>query len=152
MILQDIYVAALALLTLFAIGLNLTAAQIREALTAHPVATALATLINLIALPLIVVVAQNLVPMPEPVFGGLLLCAASPGGGTGSLLTHLAQGDVPFSVGLLVLLTALSLLVTPLWMVSFAPPVSDLSPLAATWPMVRTLLVFIILLSHIIFL
>ncbi len=140
----DLYVIALAFLTLFSMGLGLTPRAILRSLARAPGTTAAALVVNFLVLPLVLLGLDAVLELPQPIFLGLLLCMAAPGGGTGSLLTYLARGDVAFSLGLLVLFTLLSFVLTPLWMAPFSPQ-SGASLIADAVPMVLRILAFILL-------
>ena len=70
---------------------------------------------NLLTVPLFAVVVATVLDLDGPVRLGLLLAAASPGGGTGALLSLHARGDAAHAVVLQGVLAVAALVVTPLW-------------------------------------
>ena len=70
---------------------------------------------NLVGVPLVAVGVAAALALDGAVRTGLLLAAASPGGGTGALLSLQARGDAAHAVVLQGLLAVLALGVTPLW-------------------------------------
>ena len=89
---------ALAII-MFGLGLGLTAADFRR-VAKHPVAVVVALSCQLVLLPAVcfgLVVLFDL----EPLLGiGMLLLAASPGGTTANLFSHLFRGDVALNITL----------------------------------------------------
>lgn len=79
-----------------------------------------ALLANVLVVPLSALAAIALLDLEGPVRLGLLLAAASPGGGTGALLSLHARGDAAHAVVLQGMLAVLALVVTPLWVGSGA--------------------------------
>lgn len=74
-----------------------------------------ALLANVLVVPLSALAAIAVFDLEGPVRLGVLLAAASPGGGTGALLSLHARGDAAHAVVLQGLLAVLALVVTPLW-------------------------------------
>ncbi len=74
-----------------------------------------ALLANVLVVPLSALAAIAMFDLEGPVRLGILLAAASPGGGTGALLSLHARGDAAHAVVLQGLLALLALVVTPLW-------------------------------------
>lgn len=70
---------------------------------------------NLVTVPLAALLACEVLGLEGPVRLGVLLAAASPGGGTGALLSLQARGDAAHAVVLQGLLAGAALVVTPLW-------------------------------------
>lgn len=111
-ILPTLLIVALALV-MFGLGLSLAADDFRRLLH-HPKAVLVALLLQVVLLPvgcyLLVVALQ--VP---PVFAiGMLLLAASPGGVTANLFSHLFGGNVAMNISLTAINTVLSIVTLPL--------------------------------------
>jgi bile acid:Na+ symporter, BASS family len=142
---QDIYVGLLALTTLFGMGLTLQPADLAEIMARRRGLLILAVAINLVALPLLGLALFPLFGAATSFAVGFMLCMAAPGGGTGTLLTYVANGDLRFSVALLLILTVSSVVITPSWMV-LAAPADDVGQLyLAALPMAGILFGFILL-------
>lgn len=95
------------------LGLSLTTDDFRR-LREHPLAAALALGLQVIVLPLVciaVIAAFGLSPLYAV---GLMLLAASPGGITANLFSHLFGGHVAMNLSLTALNTVLSLVTLPL--------------------------------------
>jgi len=126
-ILPTLLIVALALV-MFGLGLSLAVDDFRRLLQ-HPRAVLVALLLQVVLLPvgcyLLVVALQ--VP---PVFAiGMLLLAASPGGVTANLFSHLFGGNVAMNISLTAINTVLSIVTLPLIANLRSPPL----PTAARW-------------------
>ncbi|MEU8901496.1 bile acid:sodium symporter family protein [Nocardia sp. NPDC048505] len=115
---------ALALI-MFGLGLALTVADFTRVVK-YPKAVVLALGCQIVVLPLIafgLVTAFDLAPQPAV---GVLLLAASPGGATANLLSHLFHGDVALNVTLTAVNSILAVVTLPLLtnlaLDYFAPP------------------------------
>ncbi|HEY1102204.1 MAG TPA: bile acid:sodium symporter family protein [Burkholderiaceae bacterium] len=111
-ILPTLLIVALALV-MFGLGLSLAVDDFRRLLH-HPKAVLVALVLQVVLLPvgcyLLVVALQ--VP---PVFAiGMLLLAASPGGVTANLFSHLFGGNVAMNISLTAINTVLSIVTLPL--------------------------------------
>ncbi|MEW5847772.1 MAG: bile acid:sodium symporter [Myxococcota bacterium] len=119
-LIQQVMVVALLVSVMLAMGLELTSRQLLDSV--RPPGPMLFTLVlNLLVVPAAAWALTRAASLPAEAAAGILLCAFSPGGGTGALLTTHARGNVAFSVALLALLSLASAFTTPLW-VSVALP------------------------------
>jgi bile acid:Na+ symporter, BASS family len=121
-------VAALLVAGMLALGTALDPAVLRDRLRS-PGGLLVVLGVNLVAVPASGLLLAGLLPLEPAVATGLVLAAASPGGGTGALLALHARGDVPTGVVLQVVLAGASLLVTPLWVRASAGADVDVAPL-----------------------
>ncbi|MDP9893717.1 BASS family bile acid:Na+ symporter [Variovorax boronicumulans] len=100
-------------LVMFGLGLSLSLADFRR-LFKHPKAVTIALLLQVIGLPLAcyaIIVGFGL----SPVFAiGLMLLAASPGGISANLFSHLFGGNVAMNISLTAVNTLLSIVTLPL--------------------------------------
>ncbi|WP_219218349.1 bile acid:sodium symporter family protein [Variovorax boronicumulans] len=100
-------------LVMFGLGLSLSVADFRR-LAQHPKAVAIALLLQVVGLPLACYAIVLAFGMP-PVFAvGLMLLAASPGGISANLFSHLFGGNVAMNISLTAANTVLSILTLPL--------------------------------------
>ncbi len=99
------------------LGLHLTAADFRRVLT-QPKAVAIALFVQLIVLPPTCFVIARIFNLPAELGLGLLLLAASPGGITANLFSHLARGDVALNITLTAINSLLVLITLPFWVVT----------------------------------
>lgn len=100
-------------LVMFGLGLSLSVADFRR-LGQHPKAVAIALLLQVVGLPLACYAIVVAFDMP-PVFAvGLMLLAASPGGISANLFSHLFGGNVAMNISLTAANTVLSILTLPL--------------------------------------
>lgn len=136
-----ILIGLMTFLTLLAIGMGLTFAEVGAAIRRVRV-QALALVVNFVAIPALVLFLVWLFGIAGPVATGLVLCALAPGSGVGPLLVEHARGDVGLSVGLLLGLTFSSVLLTPVllgwWM--GGDVVAALR--STTWPAMRLIAAF----------
>lgn len=110
--LQFILVAVQAIGTMLAVGLELSPAALRQTLSNRR-ALGLGLVLNLGILPLITALLLMVAPMPKAVAAGLLFAAASAGSSSAVLLTRNIQGDTPYAVTMLCVLSLLSLITLP---------------------------------------
>ncbi len=139
-----IYVSVLSVATLMGLGLGLTLDQIFDSVRQHWKRLLWGVIFNFIVIPAAALKIQSIINMEPALFTGFFLCMAAAGGGTGSLLTYSARGDVSFSIALLFPLTLVSLVATPLWMIMAAPIESSVSPWLTAIPMAKTLVMYIL--------
>ncbi|MCX6400563.1 MAG: bile acid:sodium symporter family protein [Propionibacteriales bacterium] len=103
---------ALAII-MFGLGLDLTLADFRR-IGKNPKAVAIALVCQIVVLPAVcfgLVLAFDLDPLLAI---GMLLLAASPGGTTANLFSHLFRGDVALNISLTAINSILALLTLPL--------------------------------------
>ena len=113
-------VVALALVML-GLGLTLTVDDFRR-LRAHPRAVVLALVLQVIVLPALCVALIALLGVRPLYAVGLMLLAASPGGITANLFSHLFGGHVAMNLSLTAINTVLSIVTLPLianWAIDF---------------------------------
>lgn len=99
------------------LGLHLTAADFRRVLT-QPRAVAIALFVQLVVMPPVCFVIAWLFKLPAELGLGLLLLAASPGGITANLFSHLARGDVALNITLTAINSVFALVTLPFWVVT----------------------------------
>ena len=112
LIVTQLLVVALALV-MFGLGLSLTTQDFMRLLK-HPKAVAVALVLQIIVLPLVcygLIVAFSVPPLFAV---GLLLLAASPGGISANLFSHLFGGNVAMNISLTAINTVLSIVTLPL--------------------------------------
>lgn len=103
---------------MFAMGLTLQWADFRRVFEA-PKAIALGLLCQLVLLPLAAFGLLLLWPLSPEFAVGLMILAASPGGITSNMLTHLARGDTALSISLTAISSLAGVITVPL-VVNFA--------------------------------
>ncbi len=129
-VLSQIVFAALALV-MFGLGMSLSVDDFRR-LFAYPKAVAVALGLQVIALPLAcyaIIVVFGLSPLYAV---GLMLLAASPGGISANLFSHLFGGNVAMNISLTAVNTVLSIVTLPLianWAVGHFANSGQLVPL-----------------------
>jgi BASS family bile acid:Na+ symporter len=105
-------------IVMFGLGLSLTLADFKRVITfPKPVIVGLAC--QMLVLPVVCFAIAKATDLPPELAVGLMLLAASPGGATANLFSHLAHGDVALNVSLTAVNSVLSLLTLPL-IVNFA--------------------------------
>ena len=111
-LLPTLLIGALALI-MFGLGLSLTVGDFRR-LIKHPKAVLLALALQALVLPALCYGLVVLLDVP-PVFAiGLMLLAASPGGVSANLFSHLFGGNVAMNISLTAINTLLSIVTLPL--------------------------------------
>ena len=96
------------------LGLHLTLADFRRVL-ALPKAVAVALAVQVLVLPPVAFALARGFGLPGELAVGLVLLAASPGGVTANLFSHLARGDVALNISLTAINSLLALLTLPAW-------------------------------------
>lgn len=110
----------LLLATMLTVGTELTISGF-VALLRRPLALIVAVLVNTVLVPAVAVLLTAVLRLDAPVALGLILAAAAPGGGTGTLLTYHARGDLALGVGLQGVLAVLGLVSVPAWTLLASP-------------------------------
>lgn len=100
-------------IVMFGLGLSLTPADFTRLLK-YPKAVVVALGLQAVALPLICVLLIALWFVPPILAVGMLLLAASPGGITANLFSHLFGGNVAMNISLTAINTVLSIVTLPL--------------------------------------
>src|SRR5688500_18042690 len=100
------------------LGLSLTIADFKRVVV-FPRAVVIGLVCQMLLLPVVCFFVARGMGLPPELAVGLMLLAASPGGATANLFSHLAKGDVALNVSLTAVNSVLSLLTLPL-IVNFA--------------------------------
>ncbi|MFO0673561.1 MAG: bile acid:sodium symporter family protein [Polyangiaceae bacterium] len=95
------------------LGLSLTLADFRRVLV-HPRAVIVGLVCQTLLLPLVCFGIARAFALPPELAVGLMLLAASPGGATANLFSHLAKGDVALNITLTAVNSLVSLFTMPL--------------------------------------
>ena len=98
---------------MFGLGLSLTVADFRR-VRRSPRAVAVALVCQLVVLPVICFGLVIAFELPPVLAVGMLLLAASPGGTTANLFSHLFRGDVALNVSLTALNSVIAVFTLPL--------------------------------------
>lgn len=98
---------------MFGLGLSLTLADFRR-VAVYPRAIVVGLAMQMLALTAAAFGLARLFGLAPELAVGLMLLAASPGGATANIFSHLARGDVALNITLTALNSALSLLTIPL--------------------------------------
>ena len=104
--------AALAVIML-GLGLGLTVEDFRRVVR-YPRAVAVGLVCQMLLLPLVCFGIAILFALPPALAVGLMLLAASPGGATANLFSHLARGDVALNISLTAVNSVLSVVTLPI--------------------------------------
>ena len=100
------------------LGLSLTVDDFRRVVV-YPKAVAIGLLCQMVVLPLAAFGLAVVFHLPPELSVGLMLLAASPGGASANLFSHLAHGDVALNITITAVNSVLSLLTMP-FIVNFA--------------------------------
>ena len=95
------------------LGLSLSLADFKRVIV-YPKAVAVGLACQMAILPFACLGIAHLFALPPELAVGLMLLAASPGGATANLFSHLAKGDVALNITLTAVNSVLSLLTLPL--------------------------------------
>jgi len=105
-------------IVMLGLGLALTVDDFRRVMK-FPKAVFIGLICQMVILPLAAFGIAKVFALPGPLAVGLMLLAASPGGSTANLFSHLAKGDVALNISLTAVNSALSLFTLP-FIVNFA--------------------------------
>jgi len=106
------YIVPLLTFIMFSMGLTLTPADFRRALT-RPKAMGLGVVVQYIMMPAAAYWLSRLLGLPGDLVVGMVLVGSVAGGTASNVITYLAKGDVALSITMTLLSTLLSVLVTP---------------------------------------
>jgi bile acid:Na+ symporter, BASS family len=95
------------------LGLSLTIADFKRVIV-YPRAVAIGLVCQVLILPIVCFGLATVFGLAPALAVGLMLLAASPGGATANLFSHLAKGDVALNITLTAVNSGLSLLTLPL--------------------------------------
>jgi BASS family bile acid:Na+ symporter len=125
--------------SMMAMGVSFTVRQIIDALRDVRLVL-LALLANFVAMPLGALALDKILQLDEPLGVGLLLLGAAAGAPFLPTLTELAKGNLPFAVGIMVLLSVGTVGYLPLVLPLLLPGVAVNSAKIAGWLFLLTLL------------
>jgi bile acid:Na+ symporter, BASS family len=103
---------ALAVIML-GLGLSLTVADFKR-IVVYPRPVAIGLICQMLILPAVCLGLAHVFSLPPELAVGLMLLAASPGGATANLFSHLAKGDVALNITLTAINSVLALITLPL--------------------------------------
>ena len=100
--------------------------------------------LNHLAVPLLALGIARVCQLNEAVTVGFILCASAPGGPVGAMFTQRAKGNVAFAASLIVVMTALNTVTTPLlmgWLID-----TEIGDAGAShvWPVMKTILLYLL--------
>lgn len=95
------------------LGLSLTVEDFKR-VTKYPKAITIALLCQMVLLPVICFMLVKIAGLLPALAVGMMLLAASPGGATANLYSHLSKGDVALNISLTAINSVLSLFLLPL--------------------------------------
>lgn len=130
LLVTQLLVAALALV-MFGLGLSLTTQDFTRLLK-HPKAVAVALLLQVVVLPVLCFVLIVAFDVPPLFAVGMMLLAASPGGISANLFSHLFGGNVAMNISLTAINTVLSIVTLPVisnWAINHFAKTGQVVPL-----------------------
>ena len=139
---QPILVALFAITVMGSVGVDLTIDRVRVVFR-RPRTLVVGLLLNHLAVPLLAFGIVQVCQLNEAVTIGFILCASAPGGPVGAMFTQRAEGHIAFAASLVVVMTALNTVTTPLlmgWLVDTeigdggAGHISEIAPRRQTRP------------------
>lgn len=144
--LVDIVLPPALFIIMVGIGLTLTARDFSREFKA-PRGMILATVAQLLVMPLIGLGIAVALSLPPVLAVGLMIIAACPGGTTSNLITYLARGNVALSIVLTVIASLVAVITLPIatdltlqWQPSVADGVAELSVLSTIATLVAVVL------------
>lgn len=109
----DLFLPIALGIIMLGLGLSLTLEDFKR-VTKYPKAMTVALLCQMVLLPVICFLLVKFSGLEPALAVGLMLLAASPGGATANLYSHLSKGDVALNISLTAINSVLSLFILPL--------------------------------------
>ncbi|MEH1017225.1 bile acid:sodium symporter family protein [Micromonospora sp. CPCC 206060] len=109
----DALLPAVVAVLMFGLGLSLTATDFRRVLRSRR-AVGIGLACQIVLLPAVCLLLVSALNLPGELAVGMMLLAASPGGTTASLFSHLARGDVALNISLTAVNSLLSVVTLPI--------------------------------------
>jgi bile acid:Na+ symporter, BASS family len=119
--LLGIAVVMLITSTMFSIGLGLNLRQIKSVLSNYSL-MARSLIVNFLIIPVVAFALTKIIPMDEVIAIGFLVASVCAGAPIAPKLAQIAKADVPFAVTMMVVLSALTIIATPIWLFVFLGP------------------------------
>ncbi len=116
----EISIYLFLVLTMFSIGLALTARRIVESLQKRRL-VGTAFLINLLLIPIAAILFVRIFPMDPAMTAGILIVACAPGSTIGPKLAEFSKGNISLAISLMFLLSVLAIFTTPLTLTLILP-------------------------------
>ena len=140
---QPILVALFAITVMGSVGVDLTIDRVWVVFR-RPRTLVVGLLLNHLAVPFLALGIARVFQLNEAVTVGFILCASAPGGAVGAMFTQRAEGNVAFAASLIVVMTALNTVTTPLlmgWLID-----TEIGDAGAShvWPVMRTILLYLL--------
>lgn len=104
---------------MFGMGLTIKPADFKVVFS-HPKEVVLGALLQYTVMPLLAWALVTLLELPQDLAVGVILVACCPGGTASNVITYIAKGDVPLSVGMTIVSTLIAPLVTPVLVYALA--------------------------------
>jgi len=101
----------------------------------------IALLINLVLIPVAGYLIATVLALSGAIVVGFLLMTSAPGASYAPRIVEIAEGDVPFSTGLMFLLSTIALVSTPITLILLLPEGQVIS----VWPVIQTLLLLMVI-------
>lgn len=137
-VLSNAAVLLFVVTTMLAMGFSLTVSQILAPLRQVRLVV-LALVANFVLVPLLAYALTRIIPLSDPLKIGLIVLGVAAGAPFLPKLAQLAHGDVAFSVGLMVLLTVVTIISLPLDLPLLLPGIK-VNPLSIVLSLVVTML------------
>ena len=140
---QPILVALFAITVMGSVGVDLTIDRVWVVFR-RPRTLVVGLFLNHLAVPLLALGIARVCQLNEAVTVGFILCASAPGGPVGAMFTQRAKGNVAFAASLIVVMTALNTVTTPLlmgWLID-----TEIGDAGAShvWPVMKTILLYLL--------
>jgi len=109
---------------MLSIGLSVNLKQIKSIISNYKL-MAKALLANFLIIPVVAWTLAHIVPMEESISTGFLLISVCAGAALGPKCAQISRSDVPFAATMMFILSALTAVITPLWLTVFLSSSGD---------------------------
>ena len=138
--LKTSYVNPLLGIVMFGMGLTIRPSDFRIVFS-HPKDVLIGTVAQFTIMPLVAYVLTKVFALPAELTVGVILVGTCPGGTASNVMTFLAKGDVPLSVGITSVSTILAPVLTPLLTYLYAGETVNVNLLAMFLSIVQVVIV-----------
>ncbi len=138
------YTAVFLGTAMFGMGLTISADDFRVVFS-HPKEVIAGVIAQYTVMPLTAWVLCTAMHLPSDIALGVILVGCCPGGTASNVITYIAKGDVPLSVGMTIVSTLISPLATPLLVYALAGKWVSVSLIAMVITVVKIILIPVLL-------
>jgi bile acid:Na+ symporter, BASS family len=124
LVIKDVTLVLFIVSTMLSIGLSVNLKQIKTTISNYKLMTK-GLLANFLIIPLVAWIIVQVIPMEESISIGFLLVSVCAGAALGPKFAQISKSDIALAATMMFILSALTALVTPLWLDAFFGSAGD---------------------------